>query len=130
MYFTNKKQLTKHNEKEFNYSKKMEVIKSELSIKEWILKYGRIIGLLVILLILATGAKAQTDSICLQRGHVNKGCYMITDAYCPPYLIESDTATIQVHPSCNEINYNCMRCKKNVTEKEKENRIVIWRKGK
>jgi len=126
MYFTNKK----HKEKEFHYSKKMEVIKSELSIKEPLLKYGSIIGLLVILLILATGAKAQTDSICLQRGHVNEGYYSTKMAYCKPYLIESDTVTIQVYPSCNEIKYNCMRCKKNVTEKEKESRIVIWRKGK
>ena len=123
MYFTNKKELAKHKENEFNYSKKMEVIKSELSIKEPILKYGSIIGLLVILLILATGAKAQTDIICLQRGHVNEGWYSTTAAYCKPYLIESDTATIQVNPSCNEIKYNCMRCKKNVTEKEKESML-------
>ncbi len=68
------------------------------------------------------------DSICIERGHVISGIFSETLMYCPPYIIDTDSITIQVYPSCNWRTYKCARCKKQITEREPERRIVIWRK--
>jgi hypothetical protein len=70
------------------------------------------------------------NEICKERGHVCSGVMSSTAMYCFPYIIESDTATIQVYPACNYITYFCARCGKVITEQEPEGRYVIWRKEK
>jgi len=52
MYFTNKKDLERHKINELHYNEKMNLLKSELSLKNAILKYGSIVGLLLILLMI------------------------------------------------------------------------------
>jgi hypothetical protein len=73
----------------------------------------------------------QRDTLmCKERGHVNEGWYMSTALYCPSYVLDTDTTTIEVHPSCNTITFECKRCGKFVSEPEKERKVVIWRKPK
>lgn len=66
--------------------------------------------------------------ICKERGHVCAGAFSSTLAYCPPYLVETDSTSVMVYPACNAISYGCARCGKAVSEMEKEKRVVIWRK--
>jgi len=68
------------------------------------------------------------NKICQERGHVSGGYVMKTLMYCQPYIVETDSTTIMVYPACNWESYTCIRCGKYVTEKEKEQRVVIWRK--
>lgn len=49
MYFTNKKELERYKINEINYRERMEVMKKSLTLKQMILKYGSVIGLLLIL---------------------------------------------------------------------------------
>lgn len=67
--------------------------------------------------------------MCKERGHLSSGIVMTTLVYCPKYFIETDSTTIEVTPACNYHTYNCQRCGVSVTEQEKENRRVIWRKS-
>lgn len=69
-------------------------------------------------------------NICKERGHVHGGSSFTTLAYCEPYLIETDSTTIRVYPSCNVVTSSCMRCGDLISEKEKEIREIIWRKNK
>ena len=68
------------------------------------------------------------DQVCERRGHLSSGVVMVTDAYCPPYYIDTDSTTILVYPSCNSETFICKRCGKYVTQPEKEKRVIIWRK--
>lgn len=70
----------------------------------------------------------KVDSVCLERGHVSVGVAMSTAMYCPPYLEETDSITTIVYPACNTITYTCARCGRVVKEREKERRIIIWKK--
>lgn len=65
---------------------------------------------------------------CAERGHVG-GVGTQTEMYCPPILEDSDSMSVMVYPSCNTFTYRCSRCGETVTEKEKEVRVIIWRKG-
>ena len=66
--------------------------------------------------------------ICIERGHVMGGMCETTLMYCEPYLEETDSTTIKVYPGCNWITCNCQRCNKEIVEKERDQRVVIWRK--
>lgn len=70
-----------------------------------------------------------TINLCKERGHIVPEICMSTAMYCPPYYIETDSSTIKVYPSCNYITYTCERCSLEITEREREKREVIWRKG-
>jgi hypothetical protein len=74
----------------------------------------------------ALAAQSQ-DSICLQRGHIVINGW-VTSAYCPPYTIDTDSTSILVYPACNSITGTCERCNKEVTQMEKEQRTIIWKK--
>ena len=52
MYYTNKKALEKHKVREFNYSNKMQLLEKELNLKQTVLKYGSLTGLLIIFLLI------------------------------------------------------------------------------
>lgn len=78
----------------------------------------------------AVKAETKQDSICMERGHVSTGSVTSTLAYCPPYTIDTDSTTITVFPACNSYSYTCQRCRRSITEYEKESRIVTWRKEK
>ena len=86
--------------------------------------------ILLLCFLLPVVCYSQTDTICVQRGHVQPDVVGTTLLYCPPYLIESDTITIKVYPSCNLLMYTCLRCDKYIEEYEEEQRVVIWRKPK
>jgi hypothetical protein len=73
---------------------------------------------------------AFSQDLCAERGHVQSGMVSVTGMYCPPYLIETDSTTVKVYPSCNEYKYVCLRCDQLVIESEPERREVIWRKEK
>lgn len=73
-------------------------------------------------------ADTLSPSVCDIKGHVSNGIGSVTLAYCEPYLIDTDTCTIMVYPSCNYMTYSCLRCEKIITEKIPERRVVIWRK--
>ena len=68
------------------------------------------------------------NKICVERGHVKSGLTMSTSMYCPPYIIDTDSTTIQIYPACNWIYFTCKRCGKSVSEREAERRVVVWRK--
>lgn len=68
------------------------------------------------------------NKICLERGHVMSGNASVTLAYCPPYLVENDSVSYMVYPSCNETTQICQRCGMIVKSYPKELRVVIWRK--
>lgn len=68
--------------------------------------------------------------VCKERGHIQGGMITSTLMYCPPYYEENDTQTVLVYPACNYISYTCQRCGANISEREKEERIIIWEKGK
>lgn len=68
------------------------------------------------------------DSICAVRGHIKGGIITTTDLFCPPYIIDNDSVSIMVYPACNYISYVCLRCRRLIEEREKERRVVIWRK--
>lgn len=70
------------------------------------------------------------NEICKQRGHVIGGIISVTAAYCPSYIIDTDSTTIRVYPSCNIRTYTYQRCGKLIKESEPERRVVIWRKVK
>jgi len=70
----------------------------------------------------------EKDSMCIERGHVHSGIAFITDMYCEPYIIETDSTTIIVCPSCNIITFRCARCGKEISEAEPEIRKTIWKR--
>lgn len=70
-----------------------------------------------------------SKNLCIERGHVFSESIMITDIYCPSYLVENDTISYIVKPSCNYVTKCCLRCAAIIEEKEKEQRIVVWRKS-
>ena len=72
--------------------------------------------------------KQRNDSICKIRGHVPSGVVQSTGRYCPPYYEDTEDATYMVYPACNYHTFTCMRCGKEVTQKSKEKRILIWQK--
>jgi uncharacterized protein (DUF2141 family) len=98
---------------------------------------GIILILATIALMVLTSCKAQTidtlkiDTVdlCQQRGHIYTGVVMTTAAYCPPVIIDNDSTTVIVYPSCNQIRYICARCGKIIQEVEPERKEVIWKKG-
>jgi hypothetical protein len=49
---------------------------------------------------------------------------------CPSRIIETSDSTVRVCEGCNTLVYNCVRCHKGISEKEKETRVTIWRKEK
>jgi hypothetical protein len=75
-------------------------------------------------------ADSNAFKLCEKRGHVRSGVYSSTLLYCPSYIIDTDSTTIEVFPSCNWIGYTCSRCGKQISEREKERRIVIWKRDK
>lgn len=76
----------------------------------------------------------QVDSvkykICTERGHVSGGLVLSTLMYCEPYMEENDTISYLVYPACNYNSFICKRCGVYITQREREHRIVIWRKEK
>lgn len=66
--------------------------------------------------------------LCKERGHVNSGVCTSTLMYCPPYLEETEYESVMVYPACNIITYTCSRCGQQIKEREKEHRVVIWRR--
>jgi hypothetical protein len=68
------------------------------------------------------------NKICEERGHLPGGFITKTLAYCPPYQIDYDDSTVMVYPACNSITYTCSRCGERVSEREKERRVLIWKK--
>jgi len=81
--------------------------------------------IVIIFLFFAINLQAQT---CERRGHVPGGNILSTLLYCPDYVIDYRDSTVLVTPSCNWIVYKCERCGESVEEKEKEIRVVIWRR--
>ena len=76
--------------------------------------------------------KTMTDSlnkVCQERGHVMPEAVTSTLMCCEPYLIETDSTTIKVYPACNWISYRCVRCGQEITYREPERRVLIWKKG-
>lgn len=73
-------------------------------------------------------ASIQQKNKCEERGHVSGGYVMQTEMYCGSYLIDTDSTTVRVYPSCNSRTYDCIRCYRTITEPVPEQRVVIWRK--
>lgn len=97
-----------------------------------------IINILYILLVYCSSVFGQTnitekDTIvnktCLERGHISNGVIMKTLMYCESYIIDTDNTTIRIFPACNYESYICSRCRKYISELEREQRVVIWRKN-
>jgi hypothetical protein len=65
---------------------------------------------------------------CLQRGHIKPEVFQMTSLDCGAYIEDTDTTTIMVYPGCNWITYTCVRCGRDIKEKEPTTRITIWRK--
>lgn len=75
--------------------------------------------------------KKQLDSLkneCALRGHDLEDIGISTLAYCPPYNKYYPDSTVRVYPACNSTSVKCKRCKEAVMIKDKEYRIVIWRR--
>lgn len=76
-------------------------------------------------------AQVKTDTtinkICINRGHVASKVISTTSMYCESYVIDTDSTTIIVQPSCNFEWFKCKRCGKQVAQKEKEQRIIIYK---
>lgn len=70
------------------------------------------------------------DKRCEERGHIISQCVPVTLAYCPPYIIETDTTTIRVYPVYSWAGDFCERCGKYFPPSQKEVRETIWRKHK
>jgi len=68
------------------------------------------------------------NNLCKERGHVLSEIEMSTSLYCPSYIIDTDSTTIQVYPACNWVTYVCKRCGEEISERNKERRIVLWKK--
>lgn len=66
--------------------------------------------------------------LCEERGHLITQGITVTLAYCPPYLIDTDTTTIIVYPVCNWADDYCERCGKHFPSSQKEVRETIWKK--
>jgi hypothetical protein len=98
---------------------------------------GIILILATIVVMVLTSCKAQqvdtvkADSVdlCQERGHIHTGMVMATAMYCPPVTIDTDSTTVIIYPSCNQITYTCARCGKTIQEAEPERKVVIWKKG-
>lgn len=69
-------------------------------------------------------------AICKERGHVKSESCTSTLLYCEPYVVDTDSTSTIVYPACNRITYTCMRCGATFSEKEKERRVVVWKKPK
>jgi len=69
-------------------------------------------------------------AICNERGHVKSESCISTLMYCEPYVVDTDSTSTIVYPPCNWITYTCLRCGATFSEKEKEQRVVVWRKPK
>lgn len=69
-----------------------------------------------------------TGKICKERGHVSPGVGMSTLMWCPPHQIDYPDSTVMVYPACNTTSYVCARCGKYISEREKESRVVTWRR--
>ena len=69
--------------------------------------------------------------VCVVRGHVSSEIGVTTLVYCPPYIIDSDSTTVKVYPSCNTTKTYCERCNSAIiVGGSKEVREVIWKKIK
>lgn len=68
------------------------------------------------------------SNLCKERGHVCSDIISSTEMYCPSYIIDTDSTTIEVFPACNYITYICKRCRKEITERNKERKVVLWKK--
>lgn len=68
--------------------------------------------------------------ICQERGHVLGGQVVRTLMSCGDnsYIIDTDSSTIMVVEPCNFESFTCVRCRNRVSQLEKEQRIVIWRR--
>ena len=68
------------------------------------------------------------NNICKERGHILSNISASTSMYCPSYIIDTDTSTIEVFPACNWITYICKRCGQEISERNKERRVILWKK--
>lgn len=97
------------------------------------------IKLVILLMILTISVFSQnskevvdslTADVCLKRGHVADSLITETKDYCEPYVVDLDTMSVLVYPSCNAVTYKCRRCKKIVTEKVPEKYYIVWTRPK
>ena len=68
------------------------------------------------------------NNICKERGHILSELSTSTLMYCPSYIIDTDSTTIEVFPACNWVTYICKRCGQEISERNKERRVVLWKK--
>lgn len=68
------------------------------------------------------------NNICKERGHILSKLSTSTLMYCPSYIIDTDSTTIEVFPACNWITYICKRCGQEISERNKERRVILWKK--
>lgn len=74
-----------------------------------------------------TQPESERLKMCEERGHIMPDVVFKTAAYCQPYIVDTDSTTVKVYPSCNWIEYRCIRCGRMIKEKEKEVRVTLWR---
>ena len=90
--------------------------------------------ILLLLLFLSTIVKGQNEidttinNLCKERGHILTELNASTSMYCPSYIIDTDSTTIEVFPACNWVTYVCKRCGQEISERNKERRVVLWKK--
>lgn len=67
------------------------------------------------------------NKICLERGHVLTGTIFRSTAFCPDYIIDTDSTTVLVRPDCNSSWTVCTRCEKVIGFNGTETRKTIWK---
>lgn len=73
--------------------------------------------------------KLGENKLCKERGHIQPNTVTSTLMHCPDYLIETDSISYIVTPGCNTIYYRCLRCGKEIEDKQKEIKTIIWKKN-
>ena len=92
-------------------------------------KFLFFVCLLLVCCYISYGQKDTTENnICKERGHIISDIIASTLMYCPSYIIDTDSTTIEVFPACNWITYICKRCGQEISERNKERRVVLWKK--
>lgn len=67
------------------------------------------------------------NKICQERGHVLTGSIVRSTAFCPDYIIDTDSTTVLVRPDCNSSWTICKRCEKIIGFNGTETRKTIWK---
>lgn len=88
---------------------------------------GRLFFPLLLVLLCSLPAWAQQPAaVCKERGHVRPDEVLYRRLECTPYVVDHRDTSWIIHPPCNEAEFSCLRCNKQVQEVGEERRAVLW----